>query len=127
MTPPKERRGTARPAEAPQLQPRPAERAQPKDPAPEQEFPPNPVAAVRAGREQPTDRMYQVVGPKAVGGVLYPGVVVLRLTDAQAEALEAGGHVMAVTEDDLEPADDPSPSEGHTPDQPVTGTDKEGN
>ncbi len=85
MTPPRTRKGTAGPAQAPLIQPRPAE-----------QFPPNPVAGRRAGPERPVDRVYRVTGPKAVGGVLAPGTVVLCITDAQAAALEAGGHVEAV-------------------------------
>lgn len=109
MTPPRDRRGTGGPARAPELQPRPAAPAQPKD-----GFPPNPVVARKSGPEQPTDRTYRVVGPKAVGGVLAPGTVVLSLTDGQAEALESGGHVEPYVPD----ADQ---------DEPTAGDDQEGN
>jgi hypothetical protein len=78
------------------------------------DFPPNPVAAPRRGPEQPVDRAYRVVGPKAVGGVSAPGTVVLCLTDGQAAALELGGHV--------EPYDP-----NQDPDAPTVGTDQEGN
>lgn len=104
------RKGTGGPVKAPPLQDRPAAPAKPRSPEPE--FPPNPVVGVRRGPEQPTDREYRVVGPKAVGGVPAPGTVTLCLTDGQAQALESGGHVEPVTETD---------------DQPLTGTDKEGN
>lgn len=111
MTPPRER-GKARPTVAPPLQHRPAVRAQSKTPAPEPV--PNPVAVYKSGPEQPRDRSYRVVGPKAVGGVLAPGTVVLSLTDGQAEALESGGHV--------EPYDFDQDQ-----DEPTAGADQEGN
>jgi hypothetical protein len=57
--------------------------------------------------------MYRVTGPKPVGGVSAPGTVVLCLTDAQAAALESGGHIEAVKE--LDPV------------EPMAGTDEEGN
>lgn len=112
MTPPSQRKGSARVSAPPPLQNRPAARAQPKRPDP-QEFAPNPVAAPKSGPERPRDRAYRVTGPKAVGGVLRPGTVVLSLTDAQAEALESGGHVEPWTDEDQE--------------QPMAGADKEGN
>lgn len=115
MTPPRAKAtGTGGPAKPPPLQPRPAARAQAKAPAaPEADFPPNPVVAPRRGPEQPTERSYRVVGPKAVGGVLRPGTVVLSLTDAQAEALEAGGHVELYI-----------PEEDQDPEEPMTGTEQ---
>lgn len=108
---------------SPPLQPRPAARAQQRDAVPAPDSPPNPVAAATRGPEQPTDRSYRVVGPKAVGGVLKPGTVVLSLTDGQAAALEAGGHVEPYT-----PEDEPEGSGAEQdPDQPTVGTDQEGN
>lgn len=75
-------RGTGGPAAAPPVQDRPAEPGRPR----------------RTGREQPVDRMYQVTGPKAVGGVLRGGTVTLCLTRPQEAALIEGGHVMPVPE-----------------------------
>lgn len=98
---------------SPPLQPRPAARAQQRDAVPAPDFPPNPVVAPKSGPEQPRDRTYRVVGPKAVGGVLKPGTVVLSLTDGQAAALEAGGHV--------------EPTGDQDPDEPTAGADQEGN
>ena len=112
MTPPRER-GKARPTEPPPLQHRPAARAQTKTAVPAPDLPPNPVVALKSGPEQPRDRVYRVVGPKAVGGVLAPGTVVLSLTDGQAHALELGGHVRPVADQD--------------PDEPTVGTDQKGN
>jgi hypothetical protein len=124
VTPPRERKGTAGPAKAPPLQPRPAARAQQREQSPEG-FPPNPVVARKSGPEQPRDRAYRVVGPKAVGGVLKPGTVVLSLTDSAAAALEAGGHVEPYTPD--ESLDDGRVLLTYDQDEPTAGTDQEGN
>lgn len=78
------------------------------------------MAGVKAGREQPVDRVYQVIGPKAVGDVAAPGRVVLCLTDGQAAALIQGGHVKPW---DGDPEDEDPPSG----DGPMSGTNEEGN
>lgn len=91
-------------AKPPALQDRPAAPAKQKDPEPV--FPPNPVAAVKAGPEKPEARTYRVTGPKAVGGVSAPGTVELSLTAGQAAALQEGGHVEPYDPDAEESATD---------------------
>lgn len=56
--------------------------------------PPNPVAGRRQGREEPVERTFLVVGPKAVGGRFKGEAVTLRQTQAEADALIQGGHVV---------------------------------
>lgn len=70
-------------------------------PAPVQDRPAppqRPRGPVRAAREQPTDRLFTVVGPKRVGGAHKGQDVVLTVTDAQARHLIEAGHVVPATE-----------------------------
>jgi hypothetical protein len=143
MTPARQRKGSAEPTKAPQVQPRPAEPARRRvlDPANRDgEFLPNPAPRVREGRQGPTERHLKVVGPKEVGGVRAPGWVVMELTDAQLNALLAGSHVEDWTgvegwgsqdtpepETDPDGAQDPSePEPDQAQDPPMLGTEKEG-
>ena len=143
MTPPRQKRtGTASAAKATPVQDRPAAKAQERpvlDPANRDgEFLPNPTAAPRQGRPEPTTRRLRVVGPKEVGGVRAPGWLEMDLTEPQLDALLAGGHVEdwdgveGWGEDD---APDPEPeagepsadSEPEPKDEPKAGAEKEGN
>jgi hypothetical protein len=101
-------------------------------------FPPNPVPSVREGRPAAYKRYLKVTGPKEVGGVLAPGWLTLDLTDAQLEALQAGGHVVDYpagagwgsdsSEDAESDADGPAGDAKPEPkDEPKAGADKEGN
>lgn len=108
--PSRQRKGTAAPAAAPQIQPRPAD-----------QFPPNPVPPSQVVPVEPEEKTYVVTGPQAVGDVRAPGVVLLTLTAGQEAALFEAGAVRPATDDDLEPT--PEQPEN---DQPVTGTEKEG-
>lgn len=147
-TPPKRRTGSAAAAKATPVQDRPAAKAQPKaDKAPvldpnnrDGEFLPNPTAAPRQGRPEPVKRQLRVVGPKEVGGVRAPGWLEMDLTDAQLDALLAGGHVEdwdGVEGWGSEDAPEPEPEADAPPadpqaepepkDEPKAGAEKEGN
>ena len=57
-----------------------------------------PRRSLRIPREEPTERHYVVIGPKAVGGKTRGERVTLALTDAQERALIEAGHVRPVTD-----------------------------
>lgn len=69
------------------------------NPLPIQDRPadPPPRRSLRAGREEPTDREFEVIGPREVGGKSRGEQVVLCLTDAQQDALIEAGHIAPVT------------------------------
>lgn len=132
MTPPRQRKGSAGPAEASKIQDRPAEPAQPKSPkAPvldpnnrDGEFPPNPTPVAREGRPSPTTRQLRVVGPKPMGpdGVRAPGWLEMDLTDTQLDALISGGHVEDWTGVDGWGQDDPPEAETDADGSATAGT-----
>jgi hypothetical protein len=109
--PSRQRKATAGPAVAPQIQPRPAD-----------QFPPNPVPPSKVVPVEPVEKAYAVIGSQAVGDVLPGGVVRLTLTDGQEAALFEAGAIRLATEDDLK---DKVPDKPEA-DQPMTGTEKEG-
>lgn len=57
-----------------------------------------PRRLLRARREEPTDRLYEVIGEKQVGGKSKGETVLLSLTDAQEQVLIETGHVKPVKE-----------------------------
>lgn len=64
------------------------------EPLPVQDRPADqPRRSLRVRRQEPTERNYEVIGPKAVGGKTRGERVTLALTDAQERALIEGGHV----------------------------------
>lgn len=109
--PSRQRKGTAAPAVAPQVQPRPAD-----------QFPPNPVPPSKAEPVELEEKAYVVTGSQPVGDVRAPGVVRLTLTDGQEAALFEAGAIRPATDDDLK---DKVPEQPEA-DQPMTGTEKEG-
>ncbi len=71
---------------------------------------------------EPEEKTYVVTGSQPVGDVRAPGLVRLTLTDGQETALFEAGAVRTATDDDLK---DKVPEQPEA-DQPVTGTEKEG-
>lgn len=107
--PSRQRRGSAAPAAAPQIQP---------------SFPPNPVPPQRETREEPEERLYEVTGLQEVGGVRAPGTVRLTLTRGAEAALIESGNVVPAQEESA-PEEEQAPEEPE-PSQPMTGEAKEG-
>ena len=86
------------------------------------EFPPNPMPPVRTAPQEPVERAYEVTGPHEVGGVRAPGVVLLTLSPGAEKSLIESGSVVPYEEPEPEDtAPDPVADE-----EPMTGTDKEG-
>lgn len=71
------------------------------EPLPVQDRPASqPRRSLRVRRQEPTERNYEVIGPKAVGGKTKGERVTLALTDAQERALIEAGHVKPAPEMD---------------------------
>lgn len=68
-------------------------------PLPIQDRPADPVPGRSLpAREEPTDRTYEVIGPREVGGKSKGEQVILCLTDAAEQALIEAGHVEPIKE-----------------------------
>lgn len=62
-----------------------------------------PRRSLRAQREEPREREYEVTGPKVVGGKTRGESVTLSLTDEQEHALILAGHVKPAPKADRPP------------------------
>lgn len=69
------------------------------NPLPIQDRPADPsLGRSLPAREEPTDRLYEVIGPREVGGKSKGEQVTLCLTDAAEHALIEAGHVKRIRE-----------------------------